>query len=152
MKMPVKGLDLSGTGECAAFNLRRASRAVSQIYDAGLSETGLRSTQFTILIAVAKNQPVSIGRLAELTLMNQTTMTRALALMARDGLIEVPARGPKREKRVTLAPAGERALARALPVWRELQARFTGAFGAREWRDMRRELQRASHIETNFRS
>lgn len=144
MREPITGVDLTGTGSCAAFNLRRASRVMTQLHDAGLSSTGLRSTQFTILVATAKSQPASVGALAELTLMDQTTMTRNLRLMAREGLIEIAARGAKRQKLVRLTPAGERALAKAVPVWRATQERFLAAFGAGPWRDMRQALELAS--------
>jgi DNA-binding MarR family transcriptional regulator len=146
MKAPIAGVDLTGTGTCAAFNLRRASRVVTQLYDAGLSETGLRSTQFTILVATAKSQPASVGALAELTLMDQTTMTRNLALMARAGLIEVSARGRKREKSVRLTHLGERKLAKAVPVWRATQERFLSALGAGKWRQLRPELELAAGL------
>lgn len=152
VRKQIPDLDLRGTGECAAFNLRRVSRAVSQGYDAALSTVGMRSTQFTVLIAVAKNQPVAVSRLAEVTMMSQTAMTRALAPMARDGLVEIPARGKKREKRVSLTPAGERALSRAVPVWRAAQDTFINTFGARQWREMRLELQRAAHVNLSERS
>jgi DNA-binding MarR family transcriptional regulator len=141
MKAQIEGVDLTGTYDCAAFNLRRASRVVSQLYDAGLSPTGLRATQFAILVAVGKTQPVSVGRLAELTVMDQTTMTRNLAPLVRDGLIAISARGTRREKLVRLTSEGERQLARAVPVWRMLQARFVSALGAGKWRQMRRELE-----------
>jgi DNA-binding MarR family transcriptional regulator len=146
MKTPIAGVDLTGTGTCAAFNLRRASRVVTQLYDAGLSETGLRSTQFTILVATAKSQPTSVGALAELTLMDQTTMTRNLALMARAGLIEISPRGAKREKSVRLTPVGERRLAKAVPVWRATQERFLSALGTGKWRELRPELELAAGL------
>ena len=151
MKAPIAGVDLTGTGTCAAFNLRRASRVVTQLYDAGLSPTGLRSTQFTILVATAKSQPTSVGGLAELTLMDQTTMTRNLRLMVREGLIEVAARGAKRVKLVRLTKAGERALAKAVPVWRTTQERFLAAFGAGPWRDMRQALELAAGLAVETR-
>jgi DNA-binding MarR family transcriptional regulator len=141
MKALIEGVDLTGTYGCAAFNLRRASRVVSQLYDTGLQAVGLRATQFAILVAVGKRQPVSVGKLAQITVIDQTTMTRNLAPLARDGLIELSARGAKREKRVRLTAKGERALTRAVPVWRALQERFVAAFGAGNWREMRRELE-----------
>jgi DNA-binding MarR family transcriptional regulator len=146
MKTPIAGVDLTGTATCAAFSLRRTSRVVTQLYDAGLSTVGLRSTQFTILVATAKSQPVSVGALAAITLMDQTTMTRNLRLMARAGLIEVSPRGARREKQVGLTRAGERALAKAVPAWRAMQARFEAAFGAGKWREMRRELEAAAGV------
>lgn len=138
--------ELKEARSCAAFNLRRASRAVSAAYDAGLAPTGLRSTQFAILTAVAGLQPAPVGDIARMLVMDQTTMTRNLRLLAREGLVDVPARGPKREKRVTLTPLGERKLKAAMPVWRALQARFDEAFGVQKWRELRRELQRATTL------
>jgi DNA-binding MarR family transcriptional regulator len=73
--------------------------------------------------------------------MDQTTMTRNLAPLARDGLIAISARSTRREKLVRLTSEGERQLARAVPVWRMLQARFVSALGAGKWRQVRRELE-----------
>src|SRR5437868_10219697 len=82
MYMQVKGgatdsLDLSGTGSCAAFNFRRTARAVARLYDLGLEPSGLRATQFAILTAIAKFQPVSISRIGEILVLDQTTLTRS---------------------------------------------------------------------------
>src|SRR6266566_4345782 len=62
-KSPSK-LDLNGTGYCASFNFRRTARAITKLYDTALQKAGIRSTQFAILVGIAKNQPVSIGALA----------------------------------------------------------------------------------------
>ena len=37
---------------CTFHNLRRASRAVTQVYDAYFDEIGLKATQFTVLAAL----------------------------------------------------------------------------------------------------
>jgi DNA-binding MarR family transcriptional regulator len=141
MKTAVVHLDLAGARGCAAFNLRRASRAVSMLYDDALAPSGLRATQFAILVAVARLQPASVGALAEVTISDQTTMTRNLRLMVREGLIEMSARGAKRMKLVRLTKKGERKLARAIPEWRAVQDRLVGAFGAHKWREVRRQLE-----------
>ena len=47
-------LNLQGTGSCASFNFRRAARAVTRLYDQALESFGIRSTQFSILIGIAK--------------------------------------------------------------------------------------------------
>lgn len=146
MKSGFADLDLTGTRGCASFNLKRAARAVTQAYDEALAAAGLRSTQFAVLVATARTQPVSIGELASLTLSDPTTMTRNVRLMARAGLIDVPARGPKREKRVRLTAKGTRALAKALPHWRAAQARFVGAFGGPAWKGMQHDLERAARL------
>src|SRR5438105_14002806 len=98
---PVK-CDLSGTGRCAAFNLRKTALALTMLYDSVLEASGIRSTQFAILIAVAKTQPVSIGRLSELLLIDRTTLTRSLKLMQKEGLLEISQRLAMRQRFVTL--------------------------------------------------
>jgi DNA-binding MarR family transcriptional regulator len=144
----VDGVDLKGTYACAAFSLRKTARAVTQVYDEALREAGLRSTQFTVLVAVAKVQPVSVGALAQKTLMDATTMTRNLALLKAEGLVTVGARGAKREKLVRLTAKGQKALARATPVWRDMQTRFIGTFGQRKWDDVRRDLETLAALAT----
>ena len=136
----IEGVDLKGARGCAAFNLRKTARVVTQVYDDALREGGLRSTQFTVLMAIARSQAPSVGTLASLTMMDSTTMTRNLRLLKAEGLVEVSARGRGREKLVSLTAKGSRLLARAVPLWRAAQARFEAAFGARRWSELRREL------------
>jgi DNA-binding MarR family transcriptional regulator len=147
MKRAIDGLDLTATGACGAFNLKRAARAVARVYDAQLLRVGLRSTQFTTLVAAAKAGPAPVGHLAEMTGMDQTTMTRGLQLMARQGLVSIAKRGRGRTKIVTLTREGERLLKRATPRWRAAHARFTATFGPVKWRTMQRELERAAALQ-----
>jgi DNA-binding MarR family transcriptional regulator len=142
-KMPLRAaVDLSGTGRCVAFTLRKATRAITQRYDAALRGTGVRSTQFALLVAVAKHQPVSVGTLAELMVSDATTMTRGLRLLQARGLLSVSARSAGRRRLVALTAPGRRTLARAVGAWRRAQAEFVGEFGVRDWERLRRGLER----------
>jgi DNA-binding MarR family transcriptional regulator len=134
-------LDLTGTGQCAAFQLRKATRAVAQLYDAHLQAAGIRSTQFTILIAVAKSSAPSVGELATLTGMDATTMTRGIRLLTADGLLSVSNRSKGRRKIVTLTIEGRRTLKRALPLWRTIQKQLVSALGETRWAATRAYLQ-----------
>ena len=141
-KMPSKGkLDLTGTGYCASFNLRRTARAVTRAYDTALQETGMRSTQFAILVGIAKKQPVSVSRLADLLVMDPTTLTRSLHLLQKDALIAISDRSTMRQRFLTLTGKGERALARSLPAWRKVQQQFVSTVGAEQWHDLRNKLE-----------
>ena len=140
------GLDLSGSGCCVASNSRRAARAVTKLYDLQLAPAGIRSTQFAVLIALAKSQPVSIGDLAETLLIDTTTLTRSLRLMRKQGLLTISERSTMRQRFVTLTCEGDRALARSLPLWRKLQSRFINAFGNEHWKVLHQELARLSAI------
>ena len=142
----VENIDLKGAFGCAAFTLRKTARVITQAYDGAMRAGGLRSTKFTILVAVRRSQPSSIGKLAKLTLMSPTTMTRSLALLKADGLVDITARGPRREKQVRITEEGARALARTAPLWREAQQRFEHMYGVKNWSLLRRELDRVARL------
>src|SRR5437667_9465203 len=86
MKRKSSSLDLNGTGYCASFNFRRTARAVTSLYDIALEETGIRSTQFAILVGIAKNELVSVGPLADVLVLDSTTLTRSLRLLEKEAL------------------------------------------------------------------
>ena len=138
-------LDLSGTGTCASFNFRRTARAVTRLYDAAFEKFGIRSTQFAILIGIAKTQPVAMSTLAEVLLMDATTLTRSLQLLKRQGLVAISQRAAKRQRFLTLTRKGEEMLARTLPVWRKMHARFVAHVGQEQWSKLRSELEQLAH-------
>jgi len=139
-------LDLHGTGYCASFNFRRTARAVTKLYDEALQPAGIRSTQFAILVGVRKEQPVAIGKLGEILVIDRTTLTRSLQLLQREGLLTVSKRGEKRQRFVSVTPKGDEVLAQAVPVWREMQTRFVKTIGDSYWRDLRGELERLAGV------
>jgi len=138
--------DLSGTSSCAAYQFRRTSRAVARLYDTAIASSGLRSTQFAILTAIAKLQPVPISRVAAILMIDTTTMTRSLRLLQKDGLIEIAPRGVRRQRLLTLTSKAEKALAVAVPLWRNAQARFLASLGAKPWKEFQDELEHAAEV------
>jgi len=144
-KTPAK-LDLTGTGCCASFNFRRTARAVTRLFDEALQETGIRSTQFAVLVGIAKEQPVPVGALGEVLALDSTTLTRSLRVLKNDGLIDISDRGVKRQRFLTLTAKGEQILARSLPAWRAAQTRFVKMIGDKHWGELRNELERIAHI------
>ena len=138
-------LDLSDTGACGSFNFRRTARAVTRFYDEALQDTGIRSTQFAILVGIAKNQPVSIGALSNVLVIDDTTLSRSLRLLKKNGLVAVSERSTMRQRFLSITSKGERILARALPVWRKTHNRFVASLGSHHWLDLRSELERLAH-------
>ena len=146
MKKIDSKLDLNGTGYCGSFNFRRTARAVTKLYDMALQESGIRSTQFSILVGIAKNQPVSIGALADVMIIDRTTLTRSLRLLQKEGLIAISNRAAMRQRFLTITTKGEYTLARSLPAWREAHARFVATVGSEHWIDLRNELEQLAHV------
>jgi DNA-binding MarR family transcriptional regulator len=115
---------------CACFNLRKAARVVTQMYDERLRPSGIRATQFTILVAVQSNQPVSVKHLADLIVMDRTTLARNLKPLERNGLIAITPGEDRRVRYVALTDQGKAVLARALPLWKKTQEEFIQSLGA----------------------
>ena len=127
---------------CAGFNLRRASRAVSQHFDRALAPVGLRMTQFTLLSALAAAGSATINQLARALVLDRTTLTRNLGLLRQAGLVRVQAGATGREQRFSLTPSGTAALERAYPLWRVAQATLVDAFDAARWPALVADLDR----------
>lgn len=145
-------IDLSGTSLCAAFNLRRTSRVVTALYDSALATSRLSSAQVTILIAVAKSAPVSVGVLARIILADHSTLTRNLALLSTQGLVKISPRTTMRRRLVRLTAQGVAALRRSIPQWRRIQGQFVGSFGVKRWKETQKVLQELATIAVSLRS
>jgi len=130
----------SKSGECACGNLRKAARAVTQVYDEVLRPTGLRVTQFGILGATRAMEPVTVTRLADATVTDRTTLTRNLKLLEKRGLIRVQMGNDRREREVTLTAQGREALVNGLPLWQKAQTRVVQGLGDKQWNALREGL------------
>jgi DNA-binding MarR family transcriptional regulator len=146
----IPGLDLRGTGYCPNLNFRRTARAVTRLFDLAFQNSGVRSTQFTILVAVAKTQPCSITAISNVLLIDSTTLTRSLRLLQKEGWLSVSARSTKRQRFVNLTPLGEQVLARTVPLWRKAQEQFVDTVGQDYWLNLRSELERLAHVAVDL--
>ena len=118
---------------CTCFGLRKAARAVTQMYDRTLKPTGLRTTQFSLLAVTDRVGPRGMAELAEQLVMDRTTLTRNLKPLLDRGLLESVAGPDRRRRPIAITAKGRAALAQALPYWREAQARMTGSLGRARW-------------------
>jgi len=125
---------------CYCATLRQATRALTAFYDAHLHPAGVRVTQFTILQALELLSKARIKDLEGTLAMDQTTLTRTMALLAKRRLIEVVERPSGREKCWGLTSAGRKALASAKPLWEGAQAEVRTRLGANDARALHGEL------------
>jgi DNA-binding MarR family transcriptional regulator len=114
---------------CTCFNLRKAARAITQMYDEFLRPSGLRCTQFSLLMLIRGLGPIRITELAEQAVMDRTTLKRNVELLEREGLVRVEAGEDARVREVRLTAAAEEMLSEALPLWQRAQAHVTRELG-----------------------
>jgi len=129
---------------CTCGSLRKASRRVSQFYDAALAPLGIKSTQYSILSEVARGSiegPVTMRELATSMVMDRSTLGHNLKPLERDDLVALRSSTDDRRKRyVELTRKGKSTLQRARRLWRHAEGRFEKIFGKEPAAELRAVL------------
>ncbi len=118
---------------CACANLRRATRMVTQSYDAALRPAGLRATQFTMLSVLAKRGQIRQSKLAEILGMDGSTLTRNLRPLLKNEWIQIDREEDQRVRLISITKPGRRVLDDAVPLWRQVQSQFVKGLGDAQW-------------------
>jgi DNA-binding MarR family transcriptional regulator len=122
--------------ECACFDLRKATRAVSRMYDEFLRDRGLNITQFTLLRLIRTEKELSISTLGRYMAMDRTSITRALVPLERDGLIDSRPGADKRIRIISVTSKGRKLVENAEPEWHKAQEALMEIVGEDSWRAM----------------
>lgn len=103
---------------CLCLHVQRAARALARRFDDVFRPLGLTNGQFSLLMALNRPEPASLGGVAALLAMDRTTLTAALKPLQRRGLVKVAVdKQDRRGRRLSLTGAGRALLAKALPRW-----------------------------------
>lgn len=121
---------------CACRNLRMTTRVITQYYDRAFQSIDLRSTQFALLADISSRDSSTIGELAEIQLMDQTTVTRNIELLRKNGFIDVRvAEDDARKRCITITESGIAKLVEALPLWEDAQNRLEVEIGKEKYKE-----------------
>jgi|SRR5580658_4938617 DNA-binding MarR family transcriptional regulator len=104
---------------CLCLHVQRAARALARRFDAAFRPLGLTNGQFSLLMALNRQEAPSISEVAAVLAMDRTTLTANLKPLAKRGLVTVtvdPA--DRRSRRLTFTRAGRDLLAAAVPIWK----------------------------------
>lgn len=136
-------LELSGEvrAMCACNQLRRATRGITQLYDAAMAPSGLKVTQLPILVGLGSAGELSLTTLAEALALDRTTLTRNLRVLEERGLIDtVEPEDDARVRMLSLTFEGSRVLSGALDRWYAVQRTVEEQFGRARLRALYDEL------------
>lgn len=118
---------------CACANLRRATRAVTRMYNQALRPHGLEITQFTLLMALNLTGETTQGQLGKLLALDSTTLTRTLKLVMERGWVRGKPGNDRRQKLLMLTAAGRDQLHKATPHWKRAQEELRTTLGDAIW-------------------
>jgi DNA-binding MarR family transcriptional regulator len=133
---------------CNGTALRKATRRVSQLYDSVLAPCGLRSTQRSILVHIARAETPTVGNLAAALVLDRSALAHNLKPLERDGLVAITVDPEdKRSRLVALTAQGEAKLAESTKLWEVAQNRFEAAFGNDHAQALRASLAQIASAE-----
>lgn len=118
---------------CTSFNLRKASRTVTHLYDEMLKPSGLRSTQYSLLTVLSLGKAETISNLAHELVMDRTTLTRNLKPLQSQGWIKRVPGEDRRTRAWSITAPGRKVLAQALPLWQKAQKDTVSLLGKERW-------------------
>jgi DNA-binding MarR family transcriptional regulator len=141
-KEPCFDVTLEVRDACLCLHLQRAARAVGRLFDQAFRPIGLTSGQFSLLMALNRQEPPTIGDVAVLLAMDRTSLTAALKPLERRGFVGIAIdRGDRRARRLSLTDAGREVLTTAVPVWRHTHAAIERRLSDRDAERLRRDLR-----------
>jgi len=114
---------------CACGRLRRATRALTQLYDDLMAPSGLRVTQFSLLRTLEREGTSRMSDLAQVHMLDRTALSRNLDPLVERGLVAIVTGRDARTREVSLTRAGDRAIRGAEPHWKRAQARVAATLG-----------------------
>jgi DNA-binding MarR family transcriptional regulator len=123
--------------------LAQASQLISGEFHRVVTAHGFTVSEWRVLATLHGNEPMSIGRLAQITTIKQPTATRLLDRIEAKGYVQrVGNDGDRRITLVRITAMGTRAVSRLIPLAREHEQRVLEPFG----------LQRAEDLKATLRS
>lgn len=126
--------------QCLGLLTRQVARRVTQWYDQCLQPNGLRSTQFNLLVAIALAQTVPLTRLAEILVLDRTTLARNLKPLEQQGLVIIEPGEDRRVRLIRLTEPGYALLQQALHAWEKAQSEMMARLGPAQWDALHADL------------
>ena len=115
---------------CICISTRKAANALTNLYDEALEKSGIKVTQYSLLKTIDRSFEITINELSKQTKLNRTTLTRNLAILESDELIELIS-DPEdlRKSIVRLTKSGEKVLKKTQTSWEEVQKKTKKVLG-----------------------
>ncbi|MND54426.1 HTH-type transcriptional regulator SarZ [compost metagenome] len=133
---------------CLCLHVQRAARALARRFDVAMKPIGLNNGQFSLMMSLNRPVPATMKSVCDLLAMDRTTLTAALKVLERRGLVRTETDPKDRRGRLlTLTEAGMAMLSAALPIWTRVHAEIDvelGAGGSDGVRQLLARLKQAS--------
>ena len=114
---------------CVNARLRRLHRMINSAYQQKINPFGLRGSMLSILFIIGKKQGVNQKSIADLLVLDPSTMSRDLKKLEKKGWIQASKGMDARITEWKLTKEGYLLLEEVSPVWEELHRKVTSILG-----------------------
>jgi DNA-binding MarR family transcriptional regulator len=126
---------------CLCLHVQRAARALARRFDTAMKPIGLNNGQFSLMMSLNRPVPATMKSVCDLLAMDRTTLTAALKVLERRGLVKTQTDPKDRRGRLlTLTETGMAMLSAALPIWTRVHAEIDAELGDDGADGLRRRL------------
>ena len=127
---------------CVAGSVRKLNRMVSAIYDGALAGAGLKTSQFSVLVAVANREKARPTELTELLQMDESTLSRNVERMCARGWLRLEPNEDRRSHLIEVTDKGQALIRKCLPAWRQAQAEVSKRLGTDSVAELRSAIRK----------
>ena len=114
---------------CHCLKMRRSAENVITFYDRFLAPSGVTARQYSLLYAVSGHQGCNVRELAEVTLLDRSTLARSLKPLIQAGYIRDGRKEGARDSVLELTEQGTAVLQEAAARWTAAQRQFESRLG-----------------------
>jgi len=131
-------------GVCLGGCVRKLNRMVSAIYDGALASAGLKTSQFSVLVAVANRGKARPTELTKLLQMDESTLSRNVERMCTRGWLRLERDADRRSHQIEITDKGQALVRKCLPAWQRAQEKVSQRLGADNVAALRSALRKLS--------
>lgn len=136
---------------CACVNLRSVSGSITQLYNKLLEPTGLKITQYYMLINIIRYPTVSISNLGEIMSLDQTTVSRNINILKELNYVNITTdKNDSRTKFISITDKGFKKLNDATPIWMQVQNAIERSFDREEYENFLKSVVKLQEVLESF--
>jgi len=129
---------------CVAGGVRKLNRMVSAIYDSALAGAGLKTSQFSVLVAVENRGKARPAELIKMLQMDESTLSRNVERMCARGWLRLEQNEDRRSHLIEVTDKGRVLIRKCLPAWQQAQDEVSQRIGADTVAALRSALRKLS--------